>query len=145
MAYTTAMKSEVANTIGSKNMRKGRKRATDKTFLRLCSFGGARGVGLAEFPTQALSFFTRRACRTGPYVSARLSRNAPFRVSRGNLPGTNKRGTKETPANARATQYSSLQLTGDTKPAMMGPLVGPMLTTYYQISQSAIRDDPYTI
>ena len=72
MAYTIAMKRDVANTIGSENMRKGRIRATDRVFAKLCLFD-TRGVGLTDFPTQDLAARARRACRTGPYVSVPLS------------------------------------------------------------------------
>ena len=68
MAYTMAMNRDVANTIGSENMRKGRMRATDRVFFKLCL-----DVGLAGFPTQVLAARSRRACNTGPYVSVRLS------------------------------------------------------------------------
>ena len=73
-----AKKREVANTIGSKNMRKGRMMANDKVFVILC-FPSTRGVGLAEVPTQVLSALARRACSTGPYVSGRLSGMRYFR------------------------------------------------------------------
>ena len=72
MAYTMAMKRDVANTIGSENMRKGRMRATDRVFDKFCFFD-IRGVRLADCPTQVLAARSRRACSTGPYVSIRLS------------------------------------------------------------------------
>lgn len=71
MAYIMAMKRDVANTIGSENMRKGRMRATDRIFLKLCLFD-TRGVRLVECPTQVLAARSCRACSTGPYVSVRL-------------------------------------------------------------------------
>ena len=52
--------------------------ANDRVFLMLC-FLATRGVGLAEVPTQVLSALARRACSTGPYVSARLSGMRYFR------------------------------------------------------------------
>ena len=68
MAYTMAMKRDVANTMGSENMLKGRMRATDRVFFKLCV-----DVGLADFPTQVLAARLRRACNSGPYVSVHLS------------------------------------------------------------------------
>ena len=123
-----AMKSEVANTMGSENMRKGRMRATDKVFLRVCLFD-TRGIGLADLPTQDLASRARRACSTGPYVSERLSEVLQTEYEEINLPGKKSRGINDTPANSKATQYFRLQLAGETKPAMIGPLAGPILRT----------------
>lgn len=121
MAYTMAMRRDVASTIGSENMRKGRMKATDRVFLKLCLFD-TRGVGLADSPTQVLAARARRACSTGPYVS-----------------GRNSRGIKDTPANIRATQYFRLQLTDETKPAMIGPLAGPTLRTIISTMMASPR------
>ena len=128
MPYTIAMSRDVANTIGSENMRKGRMRATDRVLVKLCLFDTS-GIGLADFPTQVLADRARRACSTGPYVSICLSEMV--QTWRGDLypPGRKSRGTKDTPAKIRATQYLHLQSTGETKPAMIGPLTGPILRT----------------
>lgn len=123
-----AMRRDVASTIGSENMRKGRMKATDRVFVKLCLFD-RRGVGLADLPTQVLAARARRACSTGPYVSIRLSDVLQTRKGDLYLPGRNSRGIKDTPANIRATQYFRLQLTDETKPAMIGPLAGPTLRT----------------
>ena len=69
---------EVANTIGSKTIRKGRMRATDRVFLILC-FLDKSGVGSGDCPTQVLSARARRACSTGPYVSNHLNGKLRFR------------------------------------------------------------------
>ena len=114
--------------MGSENMRKGRMRATDKVFLKLCLFD-TRGAGLADLPTQDLAARARRVCSTGPYVSDRVSEVLQTEYEELNLPGKNSRGIKDTPANSRATQYFRLQLAGETKPAMIGPLAGPTLRT----------------
>ena len=63
-----AMKRDVANTIGSANMRKGRIRATERVFLKFC-FLDKRGVGLVDCPTHMRAARARRAYKTGPYVS----------------------------------------------------------------------------
>ena len=123
-----AMKSEVANTMGSENMRKGRMRATDKVFLRLCLFD-TRGAVLADLPTQDLAARARRVCSTGPYVSERFSEVLQAEYDELNLPGKNNRGINDTPAKSKATQYFRLQPAGETKPAMIGPLAGPILRT----------------
>lgn len=123
-----AMKREVANTMGSENMRKGRMRATDKVFLKLCLFD-TRGAGLAALPTQDLAARARRVCSTGPYVSDCVSEVLQTEYEELILPGKNNRGMNDTPANSRATQYFRLQLAGETKPAMIGPLAGPTLRT----------------
>ena len=128
MAYNMAMNSEVANTMGSENMRKGRMRATDKVFLKLCLFD-TRGARLADLPSQDLAARVCRLCSTGPYVSKRVSELLQTEYEGLNLPGKNNRGINDTPANRKATQYFRLQLAGETKPAMIGPLAGPILRT----------------
>ena len=119
----------MAKTIGSENMRKGRMRATESVFVKLCFFG-TRVVNLGDLPNQVLVARTRRACSTGPYVSVCLSEALQTGCVELYLPGRNSRGIKDTPANIRAIQYFRLQLTGETKPAMIGPLAGPTLRTY---------------
>lgn len=81
MAYTMAMRSEVAKTIGSENMRKGRKRATDRVFVKFCLLNTS-GVGLGDFPIQVLVARARRVCSTGPYVSVHLSERLQKKVGR---------------------------------------------------------------
>ena len=103
-------------------------RATDKVLLKLCLFD-TRGAGLADFPTQDLAARVRRVCSTGPYVSERLSEVLQTEYEGLDLPGKNNRGINDTPANSKATQYFRLQLAGETKPAMIGPLAGPILRT----------------
>ena len=133
-----AMKREVANTIGSENIRNGRTRASDRVFVMLC-FLATRGAGLADVPTQVLSARARRACKIGPYVSVRLSGTRWLRWGKLYVPGRNSKGMKDTPANISATQYFRLQLTGETKPAMMGPLAGPIFRTLYQVTYGVMK------
>ena len=128
MAYTMAMRRDVAKTIGSENIRKGPMRATDRVLVKLC-LSGTGAVGLTTFPTQILAARARRAYSTGPYVSICLSEVLQTRPVDLHLPGRNSRGTKDTPANIRATQYFRLQSSGETKPAIIGPLAGPTLRT----------------